>query len=203
MPCLSTGLTTRAVPHFKQALQMGRRAAPKARGAKLAIAVMVTLCADRTMGEGAKRGKVSEVLFGARRRATARSATRYAARRRAKFSSARGGGRGRGGARSAARRRAKLSLARGGGRGCGGARSAARRGVWRVSAWAKALGREVCSPASWRCIPRRVSASAKARGLAALPTSGGLRRYWAAQWHLARAAGKRLRGCRAKRLYVH
>ena len=56
-----------------------------------------TLCADRTMGEGAKRSKVSEVLFGARRRATARSATRSAARRRAKFSSARGGGRGRGG----------------------------------------------------------------------------------------------------------
>ena len=41
-----------------------------------------TLCADRTMGEGegAKRVKVSEVLFGARRRATARSATRSAAR---------------------------------------------------------------------------------------------------------------------------
>ena len=81
MPCLSTDLTTRAVPHFKQALQMGRRAAPKARGAELAIAVMMTLGADRTMGEGAKRGKVSEVLFGARRRATARSATRSAARR--------------------------------------------------------------------------------------------------------------------------
>ena len=28
-------------------------------------------------------------------------------------------------------------------------------------------------------------------------------RYWAAQWHLARAVGKRFRGCRAKRLYVH
>ena len=40
-----------------------------------------TLCADRTMGEGAKRSKVSEVLFCARRRATARSATRSAARR--------------------------------------------------------------------------------------------------------------------------
>ena len=95
VPCLSTDLTTRAVPHFIQALQMGRRAAPKARSAELAIAVMMTLCADRTMGEGAKRSKVSEVLFGARRRA--RSATRSAARRRAKFSSARGGGRGRGG----------------------------------------------------------------------------------------------------------
>ena len=33
VPCLSTDLTTRAVPHFIQALQMGRRAAPKARGA--------------------------------------------------------------------------------------------------------------------------------------------------------------------------
>ena len=61
-----------------------------------------------------------------------------------------------------------------GGRGRGGARSAARRGVRRVSEWAKAQ-----RPA------------------------GGLGRYWAAQWHLARAAGKRFRGCRAKRLYVH
>ena len=34
-------------------------------------------------------------------------------------------------------------------------------------------------------------------------TSGGLGRYWAAQWHLARAVGKRFRGCRAKRLCVH
>jgi hypothetical protein len=67
---------------------MGRCAAPKARGAELAIAVMMTLCADQTMGGGAKRSKVSEVLFGARRRATARSATRSAARRRANFSSA-------------------------------------------------------------------------------------------------------------------
>jgi len=28
-------------------------------------------------------------------------------------------------------------------------------------------------------------------------------RNWAAQWHLARAVGKRFRDCRAKRLYVH
>ena len=97
----------------------------------------------------------------------------------------------------------EFSAARGGGRGRGGARSAARRGFRCVSAWAKALGREVCSPASWRCVPRRVSASAKARGLAALSSSGGLGRYWAAQWHLARAVDKRFRGCRAKRLYVH
>ena len=97
----------------------------------------------------------------------------------------------------------KFSSARGGGRGRGGARSAVRRGVRRVSEWAKALGREVCSPASWRCVPRRVSAKAKARRLAALSTLGGLGRYWAAQWHLARAVGKRFRGCRAKRLYVH
>ena len=26
---------------------------------------------------------------------------------------------------------------------------------------------------------------------------------WAAQWHLARAVGRRFRGCRAKRFYVH
>ena len=64
-------------------------------------------------------------------------------------------------------------------------------------------GREVCSPASWRCVPRRVSAWARALRPAALSTPGGLGRYWAAQWHLARAVGKRFRGCRAKRLYVH
>jgi len=29
------------------------------------------------------------------------------------------------------------------------------------------------------------------------------RRNWAAQWHLARALGKRFRGCRTKRLYVY
>ena len=28
-------------------------------------------------------------------------------------------------------------------------------------------------------------------------------KLWAAQWHLARAVGKRFRGCRAKRLYVY
>ena len=71
----------------------------------------------------------------------------------------------------------QFSSARGGGRGRGGARSAARRGVRRVSEWAKALGREVCSPASWRCVPRRVSAWAKARRRAALPTLGGLGRH--------------------------
>ena len=29
---------------------------------------------------------------------------------------------------------------------------------------------------------------------------GGLGHYWAAQWHLARAVGKRFQGCRAKHL---
>ena len=40
-------------------------------------------------------------------------------------------------------------------------------------------------------------------GRVALSTSGGLGCYWAAQWHLTRAAGKRFQGCRAKRLYVN
>ena len=44
-----------------------------------------------------------------------------------------------------------------------------------------------------RCVPRRVSAWAKTRRPAALSTSGGLGRYWAAQWHLARAVDKRFR----------
>jgi len=46
--------------------------------------------------------------------------------------------RARSAARSAARRRAKFPSARAGGRGRGGARYAAERGVPRVSAWAKA-----------------------------------------------------------------
>ena len=33
VPCLSADLTTHAVSHFMQALKMGRRAAPKVRGA--------------------------------------------------------------------------------------------------------------------------------------------------------------------------
>ena len=92
-----------------------------------------------------------------------------------------------------------------------------RISLWRASAGEGAKRDEVCSPATCgvlfgarrrararrRCVPRRVSASAKARRLAALSTSGGLGRYWAAQWHLARAVGKRFRGCRAKRLCVH
>jgi len=31
----------------------------------------------------------------------------------------------------------------------------------------------------------------------------GMGGNWAAQWHLARAVGKRFRGCRANRLYVY
>ena len=66
----------------------------------------------------------------------------------------------------------KFSWAREGGREGGGVRSAVRSGVRRVSEWAKALGREVCSPASWRCVPRRVSVWAKARRPGALSNFG-------------------------------
>jgi len=38
-------------------------------------------------------------------------------------------------------------------------------------------------------------------GARAAPLRWG--RNWAAQWYLARAVGKRFRGCRAKRLYVY
>jgi len=56
---------------------------------------------------------------------------------------------------------------------------------------------QVHSPASWRCLPRR-----EGWWPVALLTSGGLGRYRAAQWHLARAVGKRFQGYRAKRLFV-
>ena len=107
--------------------------------------------------------------------------------------------------------------------------SSARVGVGkrRGGAWRRREARRGRSPAPWRCGPRRVSAWAKARwpagpmpGLvamcsrrmsawaktrrpAALSALGVLGRYWAAQWHLARAVGKRFRGCRAKRLYFY
>jgi len=109
-------------------------------------------------------------------------------------------------ARSAARRRAEFSSA-----GEGAEAHDMQPGeVFGVSAWAKARrpagpqpgvvflgasrrGRrlgglsslQVHSPASWRCLPRRASAWAKAWWLVALS---------AAQWHLARAVGKRFRG---------
>ena len=42
----------------------------------------------------------------------------------------------------------------------------------------------------------------RSRRLCAARDSLRRERNWAAQWHLARAVGKRFRGCRAKRLYV-
>ena len=41
------------------------------------------------------------------------------------------------------------------------------------------------------------------RGLQLYQLRAAWLRYWAAQWHLARAVGRRFRGCRAKRLYLH
>jgi len=146
--------------------------------------------------------------------ARARSAARSAAQRRAKFSSAarwwagaRAGGRGRGGAQSAARRGVRRV---GVGEGAAACRSTTKRcgdvflGACRRGRKLGGLSSlQVHSPASWQCFPRRVSAWAKDMWPVALSTPGGRGRYWAAQWHLARAVGKRFRGCRAKRLYVY
>ena len=56
VPCLSKDLTTHAVPNFIKAFKMGRRTAPKARGAEGAERVMSelteTLCADSDYGRG-------------------------------------------------------------------------------------------------------------------------------------------------------
>jgi len=137
--------------------------------------------------------------------------------------------RARSAARSAAPRFAKFSSAHGGGRGRGGARSAARRGVRHVSAWAKALVREVlqsgvearcpsarvglgegvvaCRSIARRCGDVFLGACRRGRrrgGLQlSLSTPGGLGRYWTAHWYLVRAVGKRFRGCRAKRPCFH
>jgi len=71
--------------------------------------------------------------------------------------------RARSAARSAARQRAKISSARAGGRGRGGARSAAREVFGTCRRGRRCGGMQVHSPASWQCVPRRVSAWAKAR----------------------------------------
>ena len=116
--------------------------------------------------EGAKRGEVCNpatcgVLFDARRWARARA-----------------GGRGRGGARSSARRSVPHV---GVGEGAAACSSTVRRrgdvflGACRRGRRLGGLNRlQVHSPASWRCLPRRVSAWAKAWWPVALSTSGGL-----------------------------
>ena len=99
--------------------------------------------------------------------------------------------RARSAAGAAVRRHAKFSSARGGGRGRGGARSAARRGARRVSAWAKALGREVCIPASWRCVPGSCRRGRRRGGLqlyqlrAAWGATGQLSDIWLGLWESA------------------
>ena len=77
--------------------------------------------------------------------------------------------------------------------------------VFGVSAWAKA--RQPAGPQPGvvvMCSLVRVGVGEGLVGCSSesLSTSGGLGRYRAAQWHLARAVGKRFRGCRAKRLFV-
>jgi len=152
------------------------------------------------------RARSGEVCSPATCEAFFGSAARSAAQRRAKFSSERAGGRGRGGARSAARQGVPRVGVDEGAAAC---RSTTRRrgdvslGACRRRRRLGGLNSlQVRSLASWRCVPRRVSAWAKAWWPGALSTSGGLGRNWAAQWHLARAVGKRFRGCRAKRLYA-
>jgi len=62
--------------------------------------------------------------------------------------------------------------------------------TWRRN-WPSGPGRR--APSSPRHDRRRRLCAARAE----------MGRNWAAQWHLARAVGKRFRGCRAKRLYVY
>ena len=64
VPCLSTDLTTHAVPHFIQALQMGRRAAPKALNDS---ARSVTSSTPRSRCGGG-RGRGGDVFLGTCRR---------------------------------------------------------------------------------------------------------------------------------------
>ena len=155
--------------------------------------------------------------------ARARSAARFAAQRRAKFSSAAQRGLKSNDVRSSLRRAPVgegaeahdlqpgevFGLSRGRKRAAACRSTTRRRGDVFLGACRRGrrLGSlnhlQVYSLASWRCLPRRVSAWAKTLWPVVLSTSGVLGRYWAAQWHLARAVGKRFRGCRAKRLYVH
>ena len=70
--------------------------------------------------------------------------------------------------------------------------------VWsslrRVAAGEGAEARGLQSGVVAMCSSARVYLWAKARRPAALPTPGGLGRYWAAQWHLTRAVGKSASG---------
>ena len=50
---------------------------------------------------------------------------------------------------------------------------------------------------------RTMSSGCCQRGLKLYQLRAAWLRYWAAQWHLARAVDRRYRGCRAKRLYLH
>ena len=152
--------------------------------------------------EGAKRGEVfspatCEVLFG--------SAARSSARRRAEFSSARAGGRRRGGARSAVRRGVRRV---GVGEGAAACRFTNRR-RGDVFLGACRCGRGSVAWIAFRSTARRridgfLGACRRGRRLDSLwlYKLRAVWGYWAAQWHLARAVGKRFRGCRAKRLYV-
>jgi len=75
-----------------------------------------------------------------------------------------------------------------------------------VSAWAKArwpAGPQPGAVAVCSLVHVGVGEGFVACSSGSLSTPGGLGHYWAAQWHLTRAVGKRFRGCHAKRLYVY
>ena len=74
VPCLSTDLTTHTVPHFIQALKMGRRTAPKALSDPARGAVMSELSetrADNGQGREARLGLQPGEVRGSLRRAAA------------------------------------------------------------------------------------------------------------------------------------
>jgi len=55
---------------------------------------------------------------------------------------------------------------------------------------------------AWAARALPVTPLRRRRRLCAARAEMRAQQYLAAQWHLARAVGKRFRGCRAKRLYV-
>jgi len=75
------------------------------------------------------------------------------------------------------------------------------RGAGRCGGRATGRGAGLCLRGSGSARPSLHAITAAAAVFVQLALRWG--RNWAAQWHSARAMGKRFRGCRAKRLYVH
>jgi hypothetical protein len=185
VPLLSTDLTTHAVPHSIQALKMGRCTAPKA------LSDPARGCGDErgkprlshVRARTAAPGKTERIVTTAAHIAAMAAATPQERAAAAVPALRRGADNEqwcccRGDVSDNERASGNGSIAVAGTQVASAPRDSravflfhtSRCSVEFSSAHGGGRGREVCSPASWRCVPRHVSASAKARRPAALST---------------------------------